>query len=185
MSEAAPNWKSGNSENVVWSGKPTNWINFPTYLFCLLFALAIAGGVYYLQQNPAKVGKESIPVYLYFLAGAPLLIALFKRWTLKSTSYRLTNQRFFVDEGILSRKSEELELYRVKDITVVRPFFLRIVGRGNIILHTSDQTNPKVHVLGIKNIEVVRDDIRNLVEHLRKEKGVREVDRGVGDHDVI
>lgn len=183
MSEAAPNWKSGNSENVVWSGKPSNWMGFPTYFFCLLLAAGIGAGVYFGAPN-LNLNKTIVP-FLYGLIAIPVLIMLFKRWTLKSTSYRLTNQRFFVDEGILNRKSEELELYRVKDITVVRPFFLRIVGRGNIILHTSDKTNPTVVVKAIKNIDVVRDDIRNLVEHWRKEKGVREVDRGVGDHDGI
>src|SRR5690606_8903815 len=95
-------WTS--SENKVWEGKPSNWKGFPCYFFCLILAAGIGAGAYFYQ---AKSGQQ-MPV-LYAALALPLIMAFFKRLWLKSTNYRLTDQRLFVDEGVLSRKSEELE----------------------------------------------------------------------------
>ena len=160
-------------ENVVWKAKPSNWCKFSSYLFCLILAAGIAAAAFFMEEPLVYAG-----------IALPVIIALCYFISVKSESYKLTDQRFFVDEGIFSRISDELELYRVKDITVIRPFFLRLVGRGNIILHTSDKTHPKVVIRGIKDVDQVRDKIRNLVEMWRERKHVREVDRS-GDLELV
>ncbi|MEM1297102.1 MAG: PH domain-containing protein [Verrucomicrobiota bacterium] len=160
------------TENVVWHAKPSNWCKFSTYFFCLILAGATIAAAIILMQPLIFAGMA-----------LPFLIALGTFIAIKSTSYKLTDQRFFVDEGIFTRVSNELELYRIKDITVVRPFFLRLVGRGSIVLHTSDKTHPKLRIRGVRDIDHVRDHIRNLVELWREKKHVREVDRS-GDLDL-
>tara|TARA_R110002096_G_scaffold105923_2_gene233055 strand:+ start:6456 stop:6950 length:495 start_codon:yes stop_codon:yes gene_type:complete len=160
------------TETVVWHAKPSNWCKFSTYAVCLL----LAGGI----VSAAILLVEPL---IYAGIALPLLIALSTFIAIKSTTYKLTDQRFFVDEGIFTRISDELELYRIKDITVVRPFFLRLVGRGSIILHTSDKTHPRLRIRGVRDIDHVRDQIRNLVEMWRERKHVREIDRS-GDLEI-
>ncbi len=154
------------SEQVVWQAKPSNWCQFSTYLFCFLLAAGIIASAILLMQPLAYAGLA-----------LPVLLALGTLISIKSVRYKLTDQRFFIDEGIFTRVSDELELYRVKDITVIRPFFLRMVRRGTIILSTSDKTHPRVLIRGIKDVDTVRDKVRELVEMWRERKHVREIDR--------
>lgn len=89
---------------------------------------------------------------------------------------RLTNQRLIEQKGVLSKTTNELELYRVKDIKVSQPFFLRLVGLSNIILATSDRTNPTVIIPAIKNAMDIKEKLRVAVDDRRDQKGVRETD---------
>jgi hypothetical protein len=69
-----------------------------------------------------------------------------------------------------------MELYRVRDYKVERPFFLRLFSLGNVILMTSDKTTPTVVISAIKKSEEGREKIRPLVEARRDAKKVREID---------
>jgi len=78
--------------------------------------------------------------------------------------------------GVLNKHVDELELYRVKDYKLVQPFFLRILSLSNIVLETSDRSNPTITIRAIPDGNDVREQIRKLVEDLRQLRGVREVD---------
>ena len=46
----------------------------------------------------------------------------------KSAAYRMTTQRLFTRDGILSRSVNEMELYRVKDVSYSQGFIQRMLG---------------------------------------------------------
>ena len=77
---------------------------------------------------------------------------------------------------MLSKTTNELELFRVKDIKLEQPFFLRLVGLSNIVLITSDKTNKIVSINGVKNGEDLKENPRSFIDKRRTEKGVRETD---------
>jgi uncharacterized membrane protein YdbT with pleckstrin-like domain len=97
-------------------------------------------------------------------------------------SYRITNRRIVVETGVLSKKLEQIDLYRVADYTVERPFGQRIMGTGNLLLKTYDKTTPELHVLAIKT-DVVRlyEQVRAATEVDKARRGVRMVDYETGD----
>ena len=92
------------------------------------------------------------------------------------TNFTITNQRIIEKTGVFSRLSDETELYRIKDITLNQPFFLRIFGLSTIILITSDKTSPIIKLPGIKNGIVLSNELRKAVDIRRDEKGVKERD---------
>ena len=92
------------------------------------------------------------------------------------TIFELTSDRFRTKIGILSQKVDELELYRVRDYEVFKPFLLRLFGLGNLTLITSDKTHPKIEMKAIKNPEIVLELFRKNVEISRKKTGTKEVD---------
>ena len=51
-------------------------------------------------------------------------------WRSRSLSYRVTNRRIVVQSGVLSQRLEQVDLYRVNDYAVERPFSQRDSGRG-------------------------------------------------------
>ncbi len=112
----------------------------------------------------------------------PIPYAIYRWLVIKCTSYTLSTQRLRISSGILTKHFDDMELYRVKDITVTQPIWLRMVGLGNISMHTSDATTPNLLLPAISNSLEVHDMIRGEVERLRRERGVRELD--VHDHEA-
>lgn len=103
---------------------------------------------------------------------------LIVRWfqTLGKT-YRITNRRIVVETGVLSKKLEQIDLYRVADYTVERPFSQRIMGTGNLLLKTFDKTTPELHVLAIKtDVVALYEQVRAATEVDKARRGVRMVD---------
>ncbi len=136
-------------EQPEWSGSPSQWSNAGVYLLCLLLALTLVGAV----------------------IGVPWAIA---RWLItRNVRYQLTNQRLLVHRGVFAKVIDELELYRIKDSKVDEPLLLRMVGCGNVLVISGDQTTPRLDLHAIKDARAVRERLRTLVEERREAKGVR------------
>jgi uncharacterized membrane protein YdbT with pleckstrin-like domain len=130
------------------------------------------------EGTPSQVvnlGVFIIGLVLFILV-IPLFYALWKWLVVKNIKYELTSQRLKTHSGVLNKHIDELELYRVKDYKLVQPFFLRIFSLSNVVLETSDRSNPSITIRAITNGNDVREQIRQIVEELRQRKGVREVD---------
>ena len=109
---------------------------------------------------------------LTFWLVVPLLVALYRGWLTASHRYSLTDQRLREQTGIFSRNTEELELYRVKDISVQEPLLQRLFGRGRVTIATSDRSTPIVVLNAIPKPLAVADLLRSCVERSRVAKGV-------------
>jgi uncharacterized membrane protein YdbT with pleckstrin-like domain len=81
-----------------------------------------------------------------------------------------------ITTGLLSRHTTELELYRVRDYAVVEPFWLRLVGCGNIVLQTSDRTTSQVVLHAVPHAATLKDQIRTYTERMRQRRGVRDLE---------
>src|SRR5688500_3602730 len=91
--------------------------------------------------HPALVpscGKLLLAIITLGLWLAPLW------WQSRGRHYRLTTRRVVVETGILNKRLEQVDLYRVSDYTVLRPVSQRIMGTGNLLLRTLDRTSPEV-----------------------------------------
>lgn len=130
------------------------------------------------QGSPSQ-WTNFVPFLLCVLI-IPIPWAIYRWLKVKCTNFRLSTQRLRIETGILSRDYDDLEIYRVKDITLTQPFIQRIVGLGTIRLITSDVSHPTVDLAAIADPQVVRDLIRDTVEKMRRERGVRELD--IADH---
>ena len=122
--------------------------------------------------GPSQLTNIKTYILFFWTIIMPLIVYLKTRFTI----YELTEERFRIKTGILSQTIEELELYRVRDYTVEKPFIMRLFGLGNLTLITSDKTNPKIYLYAIKNVENIRDLFRKNVEATRKKTGTKEVD---------
>ena len=99
----------------------------------------------------------------------------------KTTEYELTTQRFKTRSGILNRKLDELELFRVRDYGMDQPLMLRIFGLGNITMMTSDASSPTVVLRAIADVEAVREKLRSAVQTERDRRRVRALDMVDGE----
>jgi uncharacterized membrane protein YdbT with pleckstrin-like domain len=136
------------AEEILWKGNASQVKNFSIFLICGLTCFLIV----------------------------PIFIALWKYLQIRCKVYELTSERLRISEGIFSKKIEELELYRVKDLSIDRPFWLRLFGLENVHLMTSDQTAPKMVLDFMPQKVALGDKIRKQVDLRRDQKRVRELD---------
>ena len=55
-----------------------------------------------------------------------------------------------------------------------RPFWMRILGVGDIMVRSSDQFTSYFVIYGIANVEEFLEDFQDVIEDKRKENGMRE-----------
>jgi len=132
-------------ERTIWRGSSSHVVNFWTHL---------AGG-------------------LLFWLVVPLAFSIWKVIENRHRVYEVTTQRIRLIAGVLSRTTDELELYRVNDITLVEPFLQRLFGAGTIVLLTGDQTSATFRIEAVKGAHALREEIRKHVEECRERKRVR------------
>jgi len=152
-------------ETVLWKGCPSQWINFAAYFFSLLL---VAGIVAAYLLTPDR------PVLILAALVLPLLYSLSRWWRTRSQTYEITTERIRTSVGLLSRRTSELELYRVRDYTVVEPFWLRLVGRGNLIIETADRTTSHLVLQAVPGVNALKDQVRAHTERMRQIRGVRD-----------
>jgi uncharacterized membrane protein YdbT with pleckstrin-like domain len=164
MATPAPAGTPAVPESELWTGYTSQWVHFWYYFFCVLLAVGC------LVAAPFTGGLSAIGLVV------PLVMWLVRWWMTKTTRYELTSQRLRRSSGILNRVVDELELFRVKDYSMEQPFFLRMMGLGNLKLVTSDATTPIVTISAIAQVESVRELLRNAVQAERDRKRVRQLD---------
>lgn len=126
-------------------------------------------------QDHSSQWINIIPFVLCILI-LPIPWAIYRYLKVRCTSYTLGVQRLRLSRGILNRSYDDLELYRVKDTSLTRPFLQRLVGLGTVTLITSDASHPTLTIPAITDAHRVHDVIRDQVETMRRERGVREFD---------
>jgi len=136
------------------------------------------------EEEPIWEGRSSqwvnvIPFALCLLV-IPIPYGIYRWLSVRCTTMEITTQRVRLARGILTKVYDDLEIYRVKDITLTQPLLQRLVGLGTVTLLTSDSTHPELDLRAIHDPLAVRDVLREQVEIMRRERGVRELD--VADH---
>jgi uncharacterized membrane protein YdbT with pleckstrin-like domain len=139
---------SSMAEETIWRGTSSQLKNLGVFILCVLFCWLIV----------------------------PIFIGLTRYLKTKNHVFELTNERLKMTEGVFSKVTETLELYRVKDLEILQPFWSRMLGLENIKVNTSDMTTPVVFLEGIPREIGLADKLRNAVETIRMQKKVREID---------
>jgi uncharacterized membrane protein YdbT with pleckstrin-like domain len=133
------------------------------------------------EERPIFELKPAARAYLgslfWGIVLLPVLIGLFlllRVWyRTKAVRYRLTTQRLFVQTGLVAKKLEEVELFRVKDVTLSQGLLQRLLGVGTIVVLSSDDTTPRLELAGIRQPLEVKETIRNAFRASRQREGLR------------
>lgn len=155
-------------EKEIFRKRPT-WRAFFWRLF-LAVLFPVAGLAFALFVSASPTVKWGGAIFGAALGLILFLVVAVKRYSLL---YRLTTQRLFVYRGLISRKIEELELFRVRDIDVVQGFWERVLGYGRMNIFSTDSTTPKFEIAGLGDPLKVKDMIRTNFRNARIRERVR------------
>ena len=84
------------------------------------------------------------------------------------TRYSLFEDKLIIDTGCFTKTQDEVRLYRILDITLKKTLGQRIFGLGSIYIESSDKSMGDFVIKNIKNSEIVKDQISDLVEQVRQ-----------------
>ncbi|MEN8784609.1 MAG: PH domain-containing protein [Akkermansiaceae bacterium] len=158
-------------ENIVWKGRSHQIVNFWPLVASILLIMLIL------------VAAFSWSMWIALASIVPFVYGGWRWLGTKLMVFEVTSERMRVYEGILNQEINEVELYRVKDTCLEKPFWLRIFGLSNIVLQTSDRSLPEVNIRAVRDGAEIREKLRKQVETLRDKKRVREVDFEGNDGD--
>jgi uncharacterized membrane protein YdbT with pleckstrin-like domain len=161
----------------VWQGSPSQAVNLPVYLLLGLGVIVATIGLLYLRPAPSATTDVNargifpwIIVAIWVLCGIGALATYLK---VSTTKYVLTTERLRVTTGVLSTITQDLELRRVRDSVIVRPFWARLAGLGDVHILSADASTPRVELHAIRNPDGVQSQIRSTVQTQWAKVGVR------------
>jgi uncharacterized membrane protein YdbT with pleckstrin-like domain len=88
------------------------------------------------------------------------------------TTYQITSQRIRIEQGVLSKLKENVELFQIDDFDVHKPLGMRLAGHCLLHLRSSDPDQPTVIIYGIPNLEALADTLRECALRERKRRRI-------------
>jgi membrane protein YdbS with pleckstrin-like domain len=177
LAQAEPTASSGQpprstppTEADVWTGRPAIGSLAGRFTFAGVCVLALIGGLAYIVQWN---GVENWRSFLWTVAG--VLLVILGVWLLVSViktkltlRYRLTTERLIIERGFLSKRTEELDLLRVEEATVHQGLFDRLANVGNIVIASTEPTDPLHIIVGVEQPVELKERIRQQTRELRR-----------------
>lgn len=149
-------------------------------LFSALFLIIIGICIYFFVPKPIELLKYisnldkvySILSVFFCFCGIVKLIKL--KITISTTKYILTKQRLSIEKGFLSKKTSNLELWRIVDTELKQNFTELSTGGCTIALTTQDLSDPILYIKGlnIKNGKKIYEIINEYVASATKNSGI-------------
>ena len=151
-------------EEIIWQGSQSQVLNFGIFILMIIIAVIII-----------VLGFMFFPLAAV-LAAVPLFYMFIKWITVKNHKYKVTTERIFYTTGIFSKRTEAMELYRVRDVDMYEPFWQRLFKLGNIAITSSDKTSQNFLLKAVPKPAELLNNIRKNVEIRRDVKRVRGVE---------
>jgi membrane protein YdbS with pleckstrin-like domain len=160
-------------EKLIWSGRASYkdmlgpWIAWGI----VAVALLVLSLIFLRDGRDGFLGFFVVAARWISLA-IVVVSAIWLLWRTVSTrwavGYRLTEERLFIDRGLLARVTDQTELIRVDDVRVRQSAIQRLFNLGDVIVISTDATDRQVVVGGILDPNGVAEHIRTHMRRLRK-----------------
>jgi uncharacterized membrane protein YdbT with pleckstrin-like domain len=149
--------KINTEEKAIWEGRPSQWINFNTYLYCIVLTTFIIIAILYVS----KLQWLFALCLLY-----PVGRFLFAWYEVHTTSYKITESRVLHREGVFNRVTTESKLSDIKEVLLVEPWYKRIVRLGDIRLNIKGFAESHITISGIHHADAIKELInKNIIKN--------------------
>lgn len=116
--------------------------------------LAIIGSASNAKNAGAQSPNFFMMIVIFF---APLV---YKVVANKCKDYSVTNQRLYIEEGILAKRKKDIPLQKINDLEVSQGILQRIFGSGNILVLTGN--DKPTRLTNIDNPETFKNQISEI-----------------------
>ena len=108
----------------------------------------------------------SMPLWVLGVVGLPGLLIVWLRHV--TTKYTISLRRVETEHGIVAKKVESLELWRVLDVRYDQSLFDRVTNNATITLVGTDQSDPELRLHGLPDHRALFEKLRDAVQAARQ-----------------
>lgn len=122
-------------------------------------------------------GMEGLPLTALAVPVALLLsLILFYRFIyLRRMRYRIGTEQLVSEQGIIRRKVDYMELYRIVDFQEHQSLLQQLCGLKTVSILSMDRNTPRLDLVGIRRSDDIVAIIRERVEYNKRKKGIYEI----------
>ena len=122
-------------------------------------------------------GMEGLPLTALAVSVAALLsLALLYRFIyLRRTRYHIGSEQLISRHGVLSRKTDYMEQYRIVEFVEHQSLMQQLCGLKTVRIFSMDRNTPRLDLVGIRHNFDVVTLIGERVEYNKRKKGIYEI----------
>ncbi len=167
---------SYDDETIIWEGRPSQWVNFGTFLWWGIFL--IGSGFFVLlwgtglNEGYSAFIDEAVYWVCYGLITLSVLSILYAYLSVRYEHTVITRNKIKEAKGITSIFRRELfcEISDIKDVNSPPAGLLGLVGLSTLVIETNDDDQPIIKIRAIKNREQLIEKLLPIWRKLKIER---------------
>jgi len=163
-------------EEVLWEGSYSPKAMVGTFVALIVVSIVLLGLAIWTHDQWYWIVPLAIALVLWIFALGRLIA------TRLGVHYKLTNQMFYHQRGVLTRITDRIELIEIHDVTYEQGLLDRAFDVGRIKIASNDRTDPIFYLRGIEQVS----DLARMIDQARRGEQVRRGRRieSLGVHDA-
>src|ERR1700756_118531 len=94
------------------------------------------------------------PLFLFFSL-AVIGMAWYRFIFIRNCRYIITPEVIRISRGIFFKRTDQLEMFRIKDYIITQPFLLQIFRLMDVTLKSTDPENPVIWLRGVPESDII------------------------------
>lgn len=157
---------------VIYEGPVSLWMAWKAIVISIILDLVGIGAAIF--STTSNAGTMQTPL---LIGGVALLLAsgimlAYVIITVRMTRYKITNKLIERESGIVLKRTDSLDLARVKDVQLTQSIVDRMAGIGTIEVFSTDRTDPAMFVEALPNAKPIYEKLRDAVIEISQRRGI-------------
>jgi len=155
---------------MLYEGSPSWKAYLGYYLIGGFVALLIMAVLRWKDGSGAPVGTKLLDVVIPIAAATVFMfgVHLYR----KSIKFRVSTTVIEYERGMLSKRIDVVQLWRVRDVVYKQNLIDRILGIAHVEVVAQDATNPDMEIVGMPASRQLFEQLRDSIEIQRQAKNV-------------
>ena len=159
---------------TIYEGVPSWKTFFRHYVLTALLTGAVIAGLFFFVGGTQTAPKPFMTQALYVVIPLAAMALFFLCVNLyrRSMQFRVTNTVIELERGLLSKRIDVLQLWRVRDVRYKQTVSDRLLGIAHIEVYAQDATTPHLEIVGMPASRQLFEQLRDSIEIQRQHKNV-------------
>lgn len=156
----------------IFSGPVSLWMGAKTFaLIAILLPVSVALAVYgaFWMTGSTQTILEIAGAALFLALNIMLVYSIFR---IKSQRYTITTKLIERQDGMFVRRTDAIDLARVKDVELTQSILQRMMNIGTIEVISADKLDPDMKIEAIPNPRPVYEKLRDAVITINQRRGI-------------
>jgi len=155
---------------TLYQGSPSWKAYLGYYVVALFVAVMVMMILRWKDGAGAPVGTKLLDVVIPFAAAAVFMFGV--HVYRKSIKFRVSSTVIEFERGVLSKRIDVVQLWRIRDVVYKQTLVDRILGIAHIEVVAQDVKNPDMEIVGLPASRQLFEQLRDSIEIQRQAKNV-------------